>query len=59
MVMFVLLDKGIPWDVISNLSVKEVHTILGVDGAIKQKQQEDHDAATRAMSAKSKLGSFK
>jgi len=51
--MFVLLDKGIPWDVISNFSVEEVHTILGVDGALKQKQQEDQDSASRAMSAKS------
>jgi hypothetical protein len=57
MVMFVLLDKGIPWDVISNFSVKEVSTILGIDGAIKQKQNEDQEAASRAMSAKS--GNFR
>jgi hypothetical protein len=60
MVMFVLLDKGIPWDVISNLSPKEVSTILGVDGAIKQKQHEDQEASSRALSAKSaSLGRFK
>jgi len=57
--MFLLLDKGIPWDIISNFSVKEVHTILGVDGAIKQKQQEDQDASSRAMAAKSNFGRFK
>lgn len=58
--MFVLLDKGIPWDVISNFSAKEVNTILGVDGAIKQKQHEDQESASRAMSAKGgSLGRFK
>jgi hypothetical protein len=56
--MFVLLDKGIPWDVISDLSSDEVYTILGVEAAIKQKQSDDQDAVSRAATAKSNVRSF-
>ena len=49
-----LLSKGIPWEVIETLSTEEVHTILGVEAAIKTKEQEDNDAQMRAAGAKIK-----
>jgi|2_EtaG_2_1085320.scaffolds.fasta_scaffold15592_2 hypothetical protein len=59
MVMFTLLDIGIPWDVIANMPTHDVYTALGVHGAIKQKQQEDQDAANRAATAKSHMKGFR
>ena len=55
MIMFILLDKGIPWDVIQTMSSSDVEMVLGVEAALKQKQQEDHEAMQRA--ANSKIGS--
>tara|TARA_R110002020_G_scaffold301043_1_gene516560 strand:+ start:489 stop:650 length:162 start_codon:yes stop_codon:yes gene_type:complete len=45
--MFVLLDKGIPWDVIQNLSQAEVNLILGIESAVKTKEVEDQEAEMR------------
>ena len=52
MVMFTLLEIGIPWNVIDGMSTHNVYTALGIHSAIKQKQQEDQEVATRAAGAK-------
>jgi hypothetical protein len=45
--MFILLEKGIPWDVIQTLSQLEVNTILGIEAAIKTKEMEDQESEMR------------
>ncbi len=43
-----LLKIGIPYNTVMQLDDDEVSRILGVHYAIKQKQQEDQEAANRA-----------
>jgi hypothetical protein len=50
----VLLSKGIPWEVIETLTTEDVHIILGVEAALKTKEQEDTDAQMRVAGAKSR-----
>ena len=41
MVLIQFLKLGIPWEEIQNFTQSEVNMVLGVEMAIKEKQQED------------------
>ena len=49
--MLHLLEKGLPWDIIHNMSTDGINKVLGVLGAIREKQQQDQDAVNRQMTS--------
>ena len=53
-----MLERGIPWEVIEEMSDKDIAFVIGVDSAIKTKQQEDQDQQSKIMNAgmRSKMG---
>lgn len=55
LIMMQLLKIGIPWDVIQNCSESEVYTILAMQNAIVQKENEEQQAQ---MPNTSSLGHF-
>lgn len=53
-----MLERGIPWEVINEMSDKDVTFVIGVDAAVKTKQAEDQDQQNKIMNAgmRSKMG---
>ena len=60
MIVLRLLKLGLPWDYIETLSEPQLFTVLAIEAAVEEKQQEDQDAEMKSSMAgvSSSFGGF-